>query len=106
MKHWIRFLPNVGDAFLARAKELEDLSAKIVKATRRREEVERDVWHSAHGDWTEDEIRAAHVDAVRANAPPPAPGIVAEGQDAQRLGAKPEEPDPRSGGAQPTLPHA
>jgi hypothetical protein len=69
-KHWIRFLPNVGEPFLARAKEIEDLNAKGMRALERRDKCEREVSASALGDWTEDEIREARVASTVANSPP------------------------------------
>lgn len=69
MKHWIRFLPNVGHPFLARADEIEALDAKVIRSVKRRDECERDVSASALGNWTEDEIRQAHVAATEAAKP-------------------------------------
>lgn len=67
MKHWLRFLPKAGAPLIARAEECEALQRKIVRSQRRLLEIERDLSCSIRGDFTDDEIRAARVDAARAS---------------------------------------
>lgn len=59
MKHWIRFLPEVGNPILQRAEDIDNLKAQIARLTVALELAEAEALKAVREHWTAKDIRDA-----------------------------------------------